>query len=238
MPELRSADQRSCGRRRSAPALGEPTSSSSCAPCARRSARRARASARIRAAPAPRAARCSSASRASASSRSCSWRAASSAALRAASATASSARRLARSASRTARASRIALRLASRSTTAGSVGIVLGVGEEFFSQRLARLGGGRLAIGKAVTIDKRHPVPDARVYRGCGLMPQREQNGNVFPRIAAMQSRPVRPWRRGARPGRRKQDQSRRGIARTPGTWSNRLDARKEADNQGVDEWR
>ena len=56
LPELPSRINE--GAARLSPSVRRPTSSSSCAPCARRSGRRARASSRIRAAPAPRAARC------------------------------------------------------------------------------------------------------------------------------------------------------------------------------------
>ena len=86
------------------------TSSSSCAPCARRSGRRVRACARIRGCSSSSRLRCASASRPEPRAEAAPAREASSAARFAASAASCSALRLARSASRSVRASRIALR--------------------------------------------------------------------------------------------------------------------------------
>ncbi len=118
-------------RRSFSPTARPRISSSSCAPCGRRSGRRARASSRTPASPALPAGAAlrlrGRAPRAAAAPAGQLPRPA----LRAASATASSALRLARSTSRTARASRIALRLASRSSTAGSFGSYLDFSRNF-----------------------------------------------------------------------------------------------------------
>ena len=153
------------------PSARRRSSSFACDPCARHSARRARASSRIRDAPARRGARplprlreqrfeaqllpgarplrrpCGRASAASASALRC-WR----------------------STSRSARASRIALALGFALEHRRIVGIVFGPGEELLGHCLARLGGGGLAVLETVRVQKRHLLSrvecgrDARAY--------------------------------------------------------------------------
>src|SRR5208283_2523307 len=67
----------------------------------------------------------------------------------------------------------------------------LGGGEKLLSHRLARLGGGRLAIGEAVTIHKGHRVPEA--LGGYGSMPYRKGIGNMHHGVAAILRQRVSP---------------------------------------------